>query len=151
MIRDEVKSLGTLTLELRDKDDKLLTKHTRNLVVNVGLAHITSRLLDDTSAIISHMAIGGGTSAATGANTALITERSRVALQSMTRVTTNATNDTVRHVAVFPAGSGTGTITEAGLFNAASAGSMFARTVFGVITKNIEDTLTITWDVRFAG
>jgi hypothetical protein len=53
----------------------------------------------------------------------------------------------VAYVATFPAGTGTGAVTEAGLFNASSAGTLLCRTVFSVINKGAADTLGITWTV----
>ena len=36
----------------------------------------------------------------------------------------------------------TGALTEAGVFNAASAGAMFDRVVFPVVNKGVDDSLT---------
>ena len=41
----------------------------------------------------------------------------------------------------------TGAITEAGLFNASSSGTMLCRTVFSVVNKGASDAMTITWTV----
>ena len=60
--------------------------------------------------------------------------------------TTKAANS-ITYVATFSAGEGTGAITEAGLFNASSAGDMLCRTVFPVINKGVNDSCTITWSV----
>jgi hypothetical protein len=73
-----------------------------------------------------------------------------VALTSTTQVTTTVTGDAIQYVATFPAGSGTAALTEAGIFNAASVGTMMARTVFAVINKGALDTLTITWKITIA-
>jgi hypothetical protein len=97
---------------------------------------------DATTTAMSHMAIGTGTSAAAAGDTTLGTEAGRVTLTSTT-VTANA----VAYVATFGAGTGTGAITEAGLFNASSSGDMLCRTVFSVINKGAADTLGITWTV----
>ena len=113
-----------------------------NLVVTAGKNLIASRLKDTTDAAMSHMAIGTGSTAAAAGDTTLGTEAGRVALTSTT-VTANA----VAYVATFGAGTGTGAITEAGLFNASSSGDMLCRTVFSVINKGAADTLGITWTV----
>ena len=47
----------------------------------------------------------------------------------------------------FAAGSGTGAITEAGVFNASSGGTMLCRTVFSVVNKGADDSMTITWTI----
>ena len=54
------------------------------------------------------------------------------------------------YVASFGAGTGTGAITEAGLLNASSSGTLLCRTVFSVINKGANDTLGITWTVTIS-
>jgi len=88
------------------------------------------------------MAIGSGTTAAAAAQTTLVTELGRVALGSGT-----ATGTKVTYVANFPAGTGTGAVTEAGVFNAVSAGTMLCRTVFAVVNKGADDAMSITWEI----
>lgn len=61
-----------------------------------------------------------------------------------------ATKESAQYVATFGPGVGTAAITEAGIFNAASAGTMLARTAFPVINKGALDTLTLTWKVTVA-
>ena len=91
------------------------------------------------------MAVGSSSTAAATSQTALGTELGRVALDSTSRAT-----NTITYVATFPAGTGTGSITEAGILNAGSTGNMLCRTVFGVVTKASGDTVVITWNVTVA-
>jgi len=91
---------------------------------------------------MSHMAIGTGSTPAAAGDSALGTQAARVALTS-----TTVTNAEVAYVATFGAGTGTGAITEAGLFNASSGGTMLCRTVFSVVNKGSSDSMTITWTV----
>ena len=114
----------------------------KNLVVTVGKNWIASRMVGASSTVMSHMAIGTGSTGATTPNTTLVTETGRVVLTS----TVNALNQ-VTYSAFFPAGTGTGSIVEAGIFNASSAGTMLARTTFGVISKDTIETLTINWTI----
>lgn len=150
MLQDNIKTKGTLTLVLTDENGNVKQQDEHNLVVSTGLAYIASRMKDATATAMSHMAVGAGNVAAAAANTALGSELGRVALTSTTIVTTSVSNDAVQYVATFPAGTGTGAITEAGILNAASAGTMLCRTVFAVINKGALDTLTITWKVTVA-
>ena len=60
---------------------------------------------------------------------------------------TTVTNNEIAYVASFGAGEGTGAITEAGLFNAVTGGTMLCRTVFSVVNKGASDSMTITWTV----
>ena len=41
-------------------------------------------------------------------------------------------------------------LTEAGIFNASSAGTLLCRTVFSVVTKGASDAMTITWTVTLS-
>lgn len=147
---EQIKPRGEVTLELRAADGTLKVLETHNLVVDLGLAFIASRMKDATAAAMTHMGVGTSSTAAADAQTALVTQLVRVALTSTTLVTTTVANDSIQYLATFPAGTATGAITEAGLFNAASAGTMLARTVFGVITKGADDTLTVTWKIIIA-
>jgi hypothetical protein len=88
------------------------------------------------------MAIGTGSTAAAASNTALGSQAARTTLTS-----TTVSGADVTYVDTFAAGTGTGAITEAGLFNASSSGTMLCRTVFSVVNKGASDSMTITWTV----
>ena len=150
MINESIKAKGIVSLVLRDEHGNIKEQQEQNLVVSSGLAYIASRMKDATATAMTHMAVGTGTTAAAAGQTALVTENARVALTSTTIVTTNVTGDAVQYVATFIPGTGTAAITEAGIFNAASAGTMLARVAFSVINKGALDTLTITWKVTVA-
>jgi hypothetical protein len=146
MFNSEAKAAGKLNVVLKDIDGNIKQAfEVPNLVVTTGLAFIASRMKDTTDTAMSHMAIGTGTTAAAAGNTALGTEAARVSLTSTT-VTANAT----AYVASFGAGTGTGAITEAGILNAASAGTLLCRTVFDVVNKGANDTLQITWTITLS-
>lgn len=143
MINENLKLKGRVAMVLRDKDGNIKgEQEINNLVVNSGLDFIASRMKDTTDSAMSHMAIGSGSTAAAAGDTALGTELGRVSLTS-----TTVTSNEVAYVATFAAGTGTGAVTEAGLFNASSAGDMLCRTVFSVVNKAADDSLQITWTI----
>ena len=150
MFSEKIRATGQVSFVLTDENGNVKQQDSKNLVVNPGLAFIVSRMIGTTAAVMSHMAVGTGTTAAAAAQTALVTESARVALTSSTQVTTTVANDSVQYVATFGPGVATAAITEAGLFNANAAGTMLARTVFPVINKGALDTLTLTWKVTVA-
>lgn len=150
MLKDKVKAKGVVHFVLTDEHGNVKQQHEQNLVVNTGLVYIASRMVGVAKSVMSHMAVGTGTTAAAAADSALQTESARVALTSTTIVTTTATNDAVQYVATFNPGTGTAALTEAGIFNASSSGDLLCRTVFPVINKGALDTLTITWKVTVA-
>tara|TARA_B110000046_G_C12945019_1_gene377574 strand:- start:697 stop:1119 length:423 start_codon:yes stop_codon:yes gene_type:complete len=137
MIHDDLKLTGALTIALNDE----IVQETKNLVVTAGKNWVADRM-NDVNTVMTHMAVGTGTTAAAAGNTTLVTENDRNALTSTT-VTANA----VAYVATWAAGDGTAALTEAGLFDAASAGDMLARTVFSVVNKGAADSMTITWTI----
>lgn len=144
MLNDKVTPIGHLTITLRDQDGKVKeVRFVKNLVVDTGKELITSRLLGTGNAP-SHMAIGTGTITPLASDTTLGSELTRGVFVSAP--TQNAR--TVTFIATYPAGTGTGNITEAGLFNASSAGTLIARTTFAPpFNKTALDSLTIEWDV----
>lgn len=118
------------------------SRDIHNLVVTVGKEFIASRIVNATADAMSHMAVGtDGTAPAVG-NTVLGTQVGIVALS-----TSAASGTSVTYTATFPAGTGTGALVEAGLFNAASTGTMLCRTTFPVVNKGASDTIAITWVV----
>ena len=150
MFQEKIQAAGQVSFVLTDENGNVKQQDSKNLVVTSGLAFIVSRMINATAAVMSHMAVGTGTTAAAAAQTALVSESARVALTSSTIVTTTVTGDSVQYTAAFGPGVGTAAITEAGLFNAASVGTMLARTVFPVINKGASDTLTLTWKITVA-
>ncbi len=145
-MKDSLKLTGAVSLVLRDKDGNVKqTKEAKNLIVNTGLNFICDRMKDDETAM-THMALGSSTTAAAAGDTALGTQLgSRVSLTSST-----VTDNQIVFVCSFPAGSGTGAVTEAGIFNAASAGTMLCRVVFSEVNKSSDDTLQITWTIQLS-
>lgn len=115
-----------------------------NLVVTTGKNHIADQLSDKGEAPMSHMAIGTNTTAAAATDTALGTELDRNALTSKTQGT-GADANKVTYVCTWAAGDGTGAITEAGIFNSASAGQMLCRSVFPVKNKEAGESMVLTW------
>ena len=140
-INDQLKMKGSLQVRLNDE----VLREVDNIVVTAGKGYVASRMKSDVSggsAIMSHMAIGSGSTSAAAGDTALGSQLGRVALTS-----TGISGAVLTYTASFAAGTGTGAVTEAGLFNASSSGTMLCRTVFSVVNKGSSDSMTITWTV----
>tara|TARA_R100000742_G_scaffold4006_1_gene1069 strand:- start:648 stop:1076 length:429 start_codon:yes stop_codon:yes gene_type:complete len=139
MLKDGLKLKGKLQIALNGET----IKEIDNLVVTAGKNFVASRMKDASATAMTHMAVGTGSTAAAAGDTALGSQvGSRVSLTS-----TTVTSNEVAYVATFAAGTGTGALTEAGLFNASSSGTMLCRTVFSVVNKGAADSMTITWTV----
>jgi|TARA_R110000868_G_scaffold136870_3_gene350015 hypothetical protein len=146
MFTESVSIKGNLEVILLD--EKGIQKDYRkidNLVVAVGKQVIAARLIGNTIAIPSHMAVGTDVTAAATGQTALGAEIGRVVFDSTTRTT-----NVLTYVATFPAGTGTGALTEAAILNASSTGNMLCRTTFSTVNKAAGDTIVITWNVTVA-
>ena len=120
-----------------------------NLVVSVGAAGVASRINGAGSeAAFIYIAVGIGTTAAAAGDTTLESEivDSGLARAAATasRVTTDVTNDTAQLLYTFSV-TGTKAVTESGVLNAASAGTLLARQVFSAVNVVNGDSLQITW------
>ena len=144
---DKLNLPGRLTIEVRDSQNYIKELcEIDNLVVNTGLAYIISRMVGTAKNVMSHMAVGSGTTSAAAGDTSLETQiGSRKTLDSTTIAGSN--DEKVVYVATFSPGEGTGAITEAGIFNASTSGDMLCRTVFAVVNKAADDTMVITWTI----
>jgi len=138
MLHDNFNMTGHLSIALNDE----VVQEVPNLVVTAGKGFVASRMKDASTSAMSHMAIGTGSTAAAAGNTALGSEADRNTLTS-----TTVSGATITYVATFGASEGTGAITEAALLNAGSSGTMLCRTVFAVVNKGSQDSMTITWTV----
>ena len=117
-----------------------------NTITNAGLAVIAKRLGGITANPITHMAIGTGTPSATALGTEITTGGGERAAVTPASATTTVTDDSIRCTNTFTF-SNTFAITEEGLFNAASSGTMAASRSFSVINVSSGDGLQITHDI----
>jgi len=147
MINDSLNLKGRVALELKDAEGNVKeVREIDNLVVDAGLDYIASRMEGVSEAVMSHMGLGSGSTAADAADTDLETLLgARETLDS-----TTVTNNTVVYVATFEAGDATGSVREAGIFNASTSGTMLCRTVFDVVNKAADDTLSVTWTITIS-
>jgi hypothetical protein len=146
-MQDFLKPTGKVRVEVRGedgvlKDEKLID----NIVTNAGRNWLW--LMGTAATPPAHMgwmALGTGTTAAAITDVALQTETASTRTATTSIGTVASTQS--QWACTFPPGVGTGAITEAGIFNASSAGTILAHVVFGSITKAAGDTLTITWTI----
>ena len=143
---ENLKATGELKIEVRNESGQLVdSRHIPNMVVTAGKNWIIARMLSGTSAVMSHMAVGSSNTAPALGQTALVNQLARSPFTSINQV-----GNTVTFVAVFDAGVGTGSLVEAGIFNAASGGTMLARTTFGTLTKAAGDVVRVAWTITIS-
>jgi hypothetical protein len=141
MFEDKITITGTTTLTLYGPDGNVKEQvEAPNLVVTAGKNYIAARMKDAGPTQMVTMRVGTGTTAAAVGQTALVTELASV---NLTTAGGTVSGNQVTYQATFPAGTGTGALTEAGVFNAVP--TMLCRNVFPVINKGAADTLAITW------
>ena len=141
---DSLKFAGRLNIVLADKDGNIKEQREEtNLVVNAGLNFICDRMEGTSQNVMSHMGVGSSSAAPTAGDTDLGSLLGSRELVDTTDVSAN----TIQYSCTFEAGDGTGGIQEAGIFNAASGGTMLCRTTFDVVNKQADDTMTITWTI----
>jgi hypothetical protein len=125
-----------------------------NGVPTVGKALVAGRInASGAPAAAGWIGIGIGTTAFNATDTALETERQSDGTASTAHtaataslVTTDVTNDTAQLVATFSF-TATLAITESGVFNASSAGTILCRQTFSAINVVSGDSLQITWKI----
>lgn len=154
---DSIKVKGLVTYTLRDRYGTIKDKRedVPNLIANVGKAAIASLIATDnpgSATAFDYIAIGisSGQSATDTILASEITtlggERSAA---TGTLQTTTVTDDTLVLTKTFTFTGGFA-VTESGIFNAASAGTMLSYQSFTAINIVSGDTLTIEWKIKFA-
>jgi hypothetical protein len=138
MVNDILSMRGDVEITLNG--DIVLEK--KNLIVTAGKAFLASAVINSSASPFTNMAIGTGTTAAALTDTALGSELARSAF-----TTSSVASNVVTLSTTYAAGTGTGALTEAGIFNAGSGGTMLSRVVFSAINKGAADSLTITWTI----
>lgn len=115
----------------------------QNLVVDAGKDLIASRMTDNNDNAPSHLACGSSDQVAAESDTALVgTEHVRAA------ATVSHSSNTVTISATLTM-TATVSVSEYGIFNAASAGTMLARFVASTISLDNGDSIDVTWTLQF--
>ena len=134
---------GQLSIKKYNSKNNLVQElNVPNLIVTVGKQFIASRMIGTSSAVMSHMGIGTTATTPVAGNTTLANQIARVG-----DLAASVSGAIVTYSATFGPGVGTGSVVEAGIFNASSGGTMLCRTVFPVINKDAGETIVITWNI----
>lgn len=138
-----VKVHGAMRAILHKENGDILVFAKDNIIVNGGFDFIADSIGNSASrpAVMSQIAVGTGTTAAAATQTALVTET----LRKAATYSHTAGTKVFSFAATFNPGEATAAITEAGVLNASTAGTMLDRVVFSVINKGANDTLTQTF------
>lgn len=149
-----IKLSGQIDFEIRDVNGKVRDKWTvYNSLMNVGFAQL-ALLAGDASAVpFTYLELGTSSTAVAASQTALqsaiTTNGLERAAATVSRVTTTQTNDTLQLVKTWTS-TGSHTVEEVGVFNAASAGTMLARALTSTKVIVSGETITGTYKIKFA-
>jgi hypothetical protein len=150
---------GKVDMVLLHPDGTMEERHLDNLIVDSGLEGVASRIaphdgsLNPTSPY-NYIALGTSSSAVSADQTSLVSELPFSATYARQQDSTasfvsSGPKQLVLSVTFGP-GEATGTISESGVFNAATGGDMLARQAFSTINKGEGDSLTITWTITLS-
>ena len=131
-----------------------LEKNVSNLITNAGRGLISGLINGSGSpAAATYIAVGTGSTAANVTDTTLQTESSTAGLSraaaTVSLVTGSVTNDTAQMLKAFSV-TGSVAVTESGVLNAASTGTLLCRQVFAAVNVVNGDTFTVTWQIKNA-
>lgn len=151
IFRERFQLISNYKIELFDENGKLKTARTGHNLVTVLCHQMVADQLLASPAVVkpTHMELGTGSGQdANDSTLATYISGSRTALDSKTR----GANAIVTMVCTFPAGTGTGAVTEAGVFNVATQNTtdLLMYSSFDVINKAATDSMVITWTLTVA-
>jgi hypothetical protein len=153
MIADNLKLSGALTIDHYDSKMNLIKSHQfNNLVVNAGKNWVISRMINATNPVMTHMALG--TNSGVSAHSPVLSDTLLVSQIGLRKVFDDTypqqTANQVRYRCTFGGDLPSATaqaISEAGLFNADTGGTMLSRVTFGAINKEPADVLIVNWTI----
>jgi hypothetical protein len=105
-----------LIQKFNENEELVYSEEFNNLVVSVGKNFLASRILSNTLDVMNYMAIGSSSTVADTTQLSLFNELARVSLSTAT-----ISGSSVTFTSTFGNGVGTGSITEAGIFNESSS------------------------------
>lgn len=147
--------VGQFRLQCFDRygRQKFDTGFLHNIITNAGKAQMALLAGDASATPFTYLAVGTSATAVAATDTTLTAEITDTGLAraagTVSRITTTVTNDTLNVTYTWTA-SGSKTIEEIGLFNAASAGTMLGHALTTSKSVVNTDVLIGTYQVKFA-
>jgi hypothetical protein len=138
---------GQMQVRLYDPSGDLQLVQCCNTIVYTGydIARKSIGLATGRASPANYIGIGSGASGVVMTDTGLGNELSRKLATFSATESFSGWQDKWELTVNFSGGEGTGTITESGVFNAVSGGSMFCRAVFAGVQKSAADSLEFKW------
>lgn len=150
---DTIKIKGRIDFKITRLDGSIEEWSVNNLITSAGKAQLALLAGDASATPFTYLALGSSSTAPAVGNTTLGTEISTNGFQrasaTVSRTTTTVTNDTLQLNKVFTA-TGSHTVEEVGIFNAASSGTLLGRALTTTRTFVSGETYEVTYKVIFA-
>jgi len=140
-VKDSLQVIGKMSATLKKADGTIEKFNKNNLIVDIGFDFIADAIVKASGRppVMSHIAVGTGTTAPASGDTTLESELTR---KQITYWHSAGTKEFAVE-ATFDQGEATGALTEAGVFNDGVSGIMLDRVVYAVINKGVNDILTV--------
>ena len=149
MTNESIKVTGRITVF----KNGVLVEDRANVITTAG-KNALAALLNGTGAgntLVTHMGFGTSTTVVSAADTALGTELVGNGYARVAVTRSNPSGNVIQYQATLTGISAAVTVQEAGLFNAATAGTLFAHQLTGAVAlSSASDSLQITWQVTFS-
>lgn len=147
---DFIKLRGSLRIHVKDLEGNILQeiKHD-NLMVNSGrawaLGQLTTNLI--TTRSFNWIAVGSNTSAPVTSDTVLGNEVTRLAFAALISTTLTGATPSWQAQITLATNQANTTLSEAGIFNDAAAGTMLSHVTFASFVKATSNTIAISYTV----
>ncbi len=148
MIKEKVKIIGKMKAVLTKPDGKIEITEVDNIIVTTGFDFICDAIGEASSrpSVMSMIDVGAGASTPVTGDSAL---QSSLLAKAATYAHTKGTKSFTL-TSTFAAGEATGAIVEAGVKNTDDTPVLLDRVTFGVINKEANDAITMTFTFTFA-
>lgn len=148
MKKEGMQLKGSLIAVLTKENGDVEVRRKDNMILNAGFDFIADAIgkADQRPPVMGYTAVGSGETVVAASQTGLANELMRKAATYAHTPGTKVFSFTT----TFDPGEATGAITEAGICNAASAGTFIDRVTFDVINKAANDTLQTTFQFTLA-
>lgn len=152
-MKDKLKVKGKIDFKIIRKNGEVEEWTVNNLIVTVGKALISSRLISSSNAAATFLALGTSSTAPSAGQTTLVAEITTLGLgraaATVSQTTTTTTNDTSTLTYIWTA-SGTVAVEEIGVFNAIASGTMVGRALTTTKSLVSGDSIQATYNIIFS-
>jgi hypothetical protein len=149
-MNEGIKVTGRLAWELVRNGEVVQSGERDNIITTVGKNALAALLISASAgtSLVTHMGFGSATTAVAVGDSALGTELVGNGYARVAVTRSNPSGNVIQYQSTLTGLTVSTTVQEAGLFNAATVGTLFAHQLTGAVTlSSTSDSLQITWQV----